>query len=137
MPKLSNKQAKAVEEAEERELVLLDDGTYMGALQSVKEEKGDKGPYWVWEFLLVEDADGEELENQSRVWENTSLSEKALFRLKAMFAAFEVDPDTDTDEILGQYVWVDVGHEVQKAGSRAGQLRNVFLAAHPIEEESE
>lgn len=131
MPKLNKKQAKAVEEAEGGEL-LVDPGVYAAVLNKVEEKKGQAGPYWEWEFQLLEDADGNELESKPKVWENTSLSEKAQWRLRDMFEAFEVSPDTDTDEILGQWVALTVGQEVAQQGSRQGQLRNIFLSAAPI-----
>ena len=134
MPKLTKTQTKAVEEAEDREFVLLPAGEYMGALNDVTVKTGEKGPYWQWEFLLVEDADGEEIDQPyPKLWENTSLSEGAAFRLKAMFEAFGVSADTDTDDLLNQYVVIQVGQEVQARGSNAGKLRNVFLSASPVE----
>lgn len=135
MPKLTSDQAQSVEEAESREFELLDIGTYLGALNAVTEEPGKEFTYWVWEFVLVGDAEGNDLENTAKLWENTSLSPKAAFRLKAMFEAFEVPADTDTDELLGRYVWIDVGQEVQKEGKNQGKLRNVFLSASPASDE--
>lgn len=131
MPKLNKKQAKQVEDAEGGEL-LVDAGVYAAVLNKVEEKKGQAGPYWEWEFQLMEDADGNDLEVKPKVWENTSLSEKAAWRLRDMFEAFEVPTDTDTDEILGQWVQLTVGQEVAQQGSRQGQLRNIFLSAAPL-----
>lgn len=137
MPKLNKAQAKLVDEAEAMDFPLLDVGDYMASLNSVESRQGQAGEYWVWEFAVSGDEEGNDLANPIKLWENTSLSEKAAFRLKAMFEAFQVPPDTDTDEILGEWVIVSVGQEVQKQGANAGKLRNVFLSARPIDGEEE
>lgn len=134
MPKLSDQQAQATDEAEGG-YELLDPGVYLGSLNQVTEKAGDKGPYWEWEFLLEETDEGVALDNPSKVWENTSLSERALFRLKDMFAAFEVPTDTDTEDLLGTYVWVSVGQE--PSIKDPSKLVNVFLGAQPIPDEAE
>lgn len=136
MPKLNKKQAKQVADAEGGEL-LVDAGVYAAILNKVEEKTGQAGPYWEWEFQLVEDSDGNELEAKPKVWENTSLSEKAAWRLRDMFEAFEVGTDTDTDDLLGQWVALTVGQEIAKQGSRQGQLRNIFLSAAPITDDGD
>lgn len=139
MPKLNKKNAKAAEEAESITM-LVDAGPYACVLNKVDAKQGTAGEYWEWEFAIMEDAEGEPVEGKPKLWENTSLSEKAIFRVKQMFEAFEVPVDTDTDELVGQWVGINVGQEVAKQGSRAGQLRNIFLSAFPLgdgEEEDE
>ena len=130
MPKLNQKQAKQAAEADDYEAV--PPGTYLAVLAAVSEKKGQAGPYWEWQFQLQETDEGEELERKVKIWENTSLSEQAIFRVAQMFAAFEVDTDTDTEDLLGLYVMVNVGQEVAEQGARAGQLRNTFLSAFPV-----
>lgn len=137
MPKLNSKQTRMVEDAAEREFILLDPGLYLAALQKVEAKEGKNGPYWEWEFLLTEDENGDGLETNVTLWDNTSLSEKAAWKLKAHFAAFGVPPDTDTDDLLGEWIWVDVGHEVQSQGARAGKLRNTVIALQPVESDGE
>ena len=131
MPKLNSKQAKQVEEADSS-FELLEAGVYLASLNAVTEKKGAAGPYWEWEFVICETDEGEELERKPKIWENTSLSEKAIWRLASMFEAFEVPTDTDTEDLLGMYVMVNVGQEVVEGGARAGQLRNCFISAFPV-----
>lgn len=130
MPKLNKTQAKKAREAEG--LGALDEGTYLGMLNKVVEKQGQNAPYWEWEFSIVGNAEGEEMKG-GRLWENTSLSDNALWRLKAMFEAFGVDMDTDTNELLGQYLWLNIGSEIQAEGKGAGQTRNILLSAFAVE----
>lgn len=136
MPKLNKATAKKVDQAAS-EFPLHEAGLYLLALNKVTEKKGTEAPYWEWEFSIVGDENGEELEKAGRIWENTSLSEKAQWRLKAMFDAFGVPTDTDTDELLGAYIWANIGQEVQEQGARKGQMVNVFLSAVPPLSEDE
>lgn len=133
MPKLNEKQKTQAEEGAS-DIPLLDPGVYGASLQKVEEKEGPKGPYWEWEFLVETDSEGNELEQTARIWENTSLSEKAIWRVQKMFDAFGVDSDTDTEDILGYYVALRVGQEVAAEGQRAGELQNCFLSASPIPE---
>lgn len=136
MPKLDKRTAKQAQEAESITL-LVDAGTYAAVLNKVESKTGAAGEYWEWEFALMEDENGDEVEGKPKIWENTSLSEKAIFRVKQMFEAFEVPVDTDTDELVGQWVGLNVGQEVARQGSRQGQLRNIFLSAFPLTDESD
>jgi hypothetical protein len=133
MPKLNEEQQQAVEESESSTF-LHEPGTYLAVLNKVEEKQGKKAPYWEWEFQVVGNEDGESIQG-ARIWENTSLSQAALWRLKEMFAAFGTTPDTDTDDLLGQYVWLMLGQEVQPVGQGAGKTRNTFLGALPVDED--
>lgn len=136
MPKLNKKQAKQAAEAEDLQM-LVDPGPYACVLNKVETKTGQAGEYWEWEFSIQEDADGNKIDGGPRIWENTSLSEKAIFRVKQMFEAFEVPMDTDTDDLCGTWIGINVGQEVAKQGSRQGQLRNIFLSAFPISDDSD
>lgn len=132
MPQLNTEQAEKAGEGQEFEL--LEPGTYLATLNAVNGKEGPKGDYWEWEFLLVGTEDGEELDPKPKLWENTSLSEKSIWRVGQMLDAFEVPHDTNTDDLLGLHVMINVGQEVIDRGSRQGQLRNNFLSAFPVPE---
>jgi hypothetical protein len=94
---------------------------------------GPAGPYWVWEYETVE-VEGQPANR--RFWDNTSLSEKAIGRLGKVFEAFGVDTDTDTEDLIGNIVTLDVGQETINKGDRMGEKRNVVrnvlsVDAHP------
>lgn len=136
MPRLNDDVANQVEEAESTG-GLMEAGIYEMELVSVKDSKdgkpleGPAGPYWVWDFQVPEDA--ERYKNWHQ-WVNTSLSEKAAFKLKEIFAAFGVSPNTDTDDLIGMRVRVDVGTRTIQSGPRIGEEANTVKAVYPLED---
>lgn len=137
MPKLTKDQAKTVEESEGGDFPLLDDGLYGATLTTVTAKEGQRGTYWEWQFNVYCDEDQDDLEQSITLWENTSLSEKAAWRLKDMFAGFGVDIDTATEDLEGEFCWLNVGHEISAQGKSAGKPRNIFLSIVPAEEDEE
>lgn len=112
--------AKRVDAHEDDEFEALPAGVYVASLLEVDATKeGPKGPYWSWQFK-VED---EEYEGR-RLFNNTSLSEKADFKMKETFDAFGVPSSTDTDELIGHVVKLAVSQQTIQGGSRDGQLGN-------------
>ncbi len=103
---------------------LLEDGRYAARLRSVTEKPGDEFPYWVWEFEAIHDDQG--VKHPGRQWNNTSLSPKSAGFLKATFEAFGYSVDSDTDEMVGEWVVLYIGHETQTQGKNAGQIRNTI-----------
>jgi hypothetical protein len=76
----------------------IPEGTYSVVIEKVevRESKSSDNDYLNWEFSISEG----EFEDR-RLWMITSLSEKALFKLKDVFEALEVledDMDLDWDE---------------------------------------
>jgi hypothetical protein len=104
----------------------LTPGRYLGKLVSVEQRDGKAAPYWEWKF--------EEPNSKQHLWENTSLSEKAIGRLGKVFEAFGVSADTDTDELIGQFVCMVVGTRTIPTGERAGQLQNTINGFLPASE---
>ena len=129
MPKLTKAHAsKATQEAEtwdDSGFEPLDPGYYLCRLLGVEQKEGKTSgqPYWSWKY--------ESLQGERWLWDNTSLSEKAIGRLGKVFEAFGVPADTDTDEMTGMLVNIQVGVEAQATGKRAGQMQNVVLAVLP------
>lgn len=131
MPKLPKKVAKRVEDTESSEFPLIPDGKYVGVLKEVlvSDEPGDSGShYWMWVFEKANEEDVERTMNEAwtagTLRNITSLSEKADFKMKEAFAAFNVPADTDTDELLGQRVLLVVGHGPIRKGPRKGDITN-------------
>jgi hypothetical protein len=119
--KLPKKIAEAADAAESSSYEALPPGPYICSLRGVvTDREGKAGPYWVWEFEVAE---GEENAGR-RFWMNTSLSEKAVWKLKEVFDAFGYTTDSDTDELVGEKVKLIVSTEVQSQGANAGSLRN-------------
>lgn len=123
MPQLSKEAAKATGEAESASFEAFPEGIYYGTLQDVEVREGSKGPYWSWRYgdiMSVED----EKSYPGSIWNNTSESEAARWKMKESFDAFGVDPDTDTDELIGKQVWLVVSQRVIEQGARMGELGN-------------
>jgi hypothetical protein len=119
MPQLNETIAEKVNNAEDG-FALLDPGVYLLQLVEVTVKEGQKGPYWSWRFDVPE---GQKNAGR-RFYENTSLSEAAFFRLKSVFAAFEVPTTTNTDDLIGRQVRGVVGHQIIGQGARMGELSN-------------
>lgn len=106
---------------------------------------GPKGPYWAWEFeivedetFMVEDDTGKPVEVKSlnrRLWNNTSLTPEAAFSFERTFRAFGVDSDTDTDELLGDIVKLVIGVRTIQEGDRKGELVNQINNLKPADPE--
>jgi hypothetical protein len=118
VPQLNKKQAAETAKAE-GSFEPLDDGVYHVRLAGVEVKEGKNGPYWAWEFEVVQ----EPYVNR-KLWTNTSLSEAAAWKVKEAFDAFGVGTDTDTDELVGQVCKAAVSSRVQQEGAGKGQTRN-------------
>lgn len=121
MPKLNSALAAQVERQEVQiNYEPIPAGTYVVRLMNVEPRESKNGnPAWSWTYEIVE---GEH--TGRRLWDYTSLVEKALWRVKAIFDAFEVPPGTDTDELLGRQVRLVVSQRPIPAGQRAGEIGN-------------
>ncbi len=133
MPKMNKTNAKAASDAADEggSFEPMLDGRYICKLVECEAKEGKTAPYWSWQYEVNEE--GEFLGR--KLWDNTSLSEKALWRVGQVFAAFEVPADTDTDELIGREVAIIVGHETAQAGKRQGQLVNVVVRLEPLTDE--
>jgi hypothetical protein len=109
----------------------VEPGVYLCKLREVDCTKsGAAGPYWAWTFEVVGAA---KEPSGKRFWDNTSLSERAIGRLGKHFAAFGVGTDTDTEDLIGKVVAVEVNRTTQKGGQNDGQLKNDVVALHPAD----
>ena len=124
MPQMNDETAEKVANAEStggsREPVPA--GRYEAKLLEVESRDGRKAPYWSWKFEIVEP-----VEHAGHwVWENTSLSENAAWKLKQAFDAFGVPTTTHTDELIGKVIGVWIGTETQSQGQGIGTVRNTI-----------
>lgn len=131
MPKLPKNQAKATNEAKSS-FEPLPEGVYAAKLDDVEVKEGPKGTYWSWSFKVV----GGDF-NGRLLWVSTSLADKALWKLKEVFQAFDADPGTDTDELIGQHVLLGVKQTVQEQGANKGELTNQVTNVRQIPEDYE
>lgn len=154
MPKLSAKHRKAVKKAEavSSEFQPLVPGKYVAELSGVEAKmSGNGNPMWVAEFVEIHNLDGEK--QPGRQWYNLNLpttdeppadyekgEEKWLQyqrlcegRLKAFFEAFGYTEDSDTDEMIGDRVVLQIGVRTIQNGARAGEKTNSVNGVAPLD----
>lgn len=124
MPKLSDKIAQEVQNTAPAASgsLLLEEGLYAAQLLKVEEVEGTEFPYWNWEFGNLHDQDG--TRRPGRQWNNTSLSPKSRAFLSQTFEAFGYTADSDTEELIGEWVVLSVVQAIQAKGKNAGKTRN-------------
>lgn len=121
MAKLNKKLQDRVDKAETSGFEPVPDGVYYLQLFDVDASReGPKGPYWSWEFNIVE---SDEYDGRKQ-WNNTSLSAAADFKMKETYEAFGVPLDTDTDDMLGMVVKGQISQRVIQSGDRMGEMGN-------------
>lgn len=125
MPKLTKTVAQNAAAASEtwNDRKLLDNGVYLAKLLSVESKDGAAGPYWSWKY--------EEANSTNHLYDNTSLSEKAIGRLGKVFEAFGVSADTDTDLLLGRAVALKVSTRTIQSGDKKGEQGNQIDSVMP------
>jgi len=131
MPKLGADVASQVDEAEVQDFSPLPVGIYPCVLREVEVKEGKKAPYWNWEYEVIP---GHEYAGR-RFWNVTSLSPKAAFKMKETFEAFGVPTTTDTDELVGSVVNLEVIMRTIQEGDRAGQQANQVAKVLPYDGE--
>lgn len=138
MPKLPQNVQTAAENAETGGgSAPLEDGIYVLRLHSVDVTgSGPSGPYWTWEFRVVEGPDGP-MNGRRRMWDRISLSEKAAWKLKEFYTAMGFTLDSDTDEMLGEHVQAYIIQAPIQSGAKAGQVGNEISEYMEIDEDWE
>lgn len=132
MAKLNKNQQKQAEEASGGDFAPLPDGVYHVKLADVDTSReGPKGPYWSWEFDVVQNDEF----NNRKLWNNTSLSKAAAFKMDETYKAFGVPLDTDTDDMIGMVVKAQVSVRTIQEGERRGELSNQIDRLKPADPE--
>lgn len=160
MAKLAAKDRKKVKAAEAvtGEFTPMPAGRYVATLSEVEERTSKAGnKYWNCTFTDIENMEGET--QPGRLWYTVMLpidkmpddykpgpKSKAATReeawetyqaltagkIKAFFEAFGYSEDSDTDEMLGEQVILQVGIETIQQGERTGQKTNRVNAIRPL-----
>lgn len=133
MPKLDDKKAAAVDQAEDG-FKPVEEGVYiLQLMEDVDVKEGNKGTYWRWTFEVPKAHEGEDLAHAGRrFWTNTSLSDSAYFKLKETFGAFGVPTNTDTAELVGKKVKALIVQKVIDGGQRKGEIGNEISKLFPL-----
>lgn len=93
----------------------ITDGEHLVEVAEVSEEEGQNAPYLKWKFNIAEGG--------GALYYNTSLAPQALWNLRSLLEAMEIDipdddTDMDTDDFIGKQLMVQVDHEVYEGKSR-------------------
>ncbi len=137
MPKLLMDKANEVREAAANEglsgkYAFLPEGRYRFKLMDVQDGQSKKGDrMWTWEFRVVSYVSGDGIprwedkvvdisEREFRYY--TVIKDNTLWDLARIFDAFKADPGTDTAELIGEEVIVDIRHVVQDRSRRKDKL---------------
>lgn len=154
MPKLAAKDRKKVAKAEAVSggFEPLKPGKYIAELTEVEAKKSAAGnPMWVAEFQSITTLDGDE--KPGRQWYNLNLptsdtppdgyekgEEKwaqyqglCAGRIKAFFEAFGYTEDSDTDEMIGDRVVLQIGIRTIQNGDRKGESTNTVNGVAPLD----
>jgi hypothetical protein len=132
MAKLNKTKATAASKADSASFEPVPDAVYHVRLEDVDSSReGPKGPYWSWQFVIVEDGEAK----GRKLWNNTSLSDAAMFKFKESFDAFGVETDTDTDDIIGQVCRAVVSTRTIQQGDRKGEQANQIDRLTPADSE--
>lgn len=154
MPKLAAKDRKKVAKAEAvgGGFEPLTPGKYIAELSEVEAKKSAAGnPMWVAEFVEIHSLDGEK--QPGRQWYNLNLpttdtppddyekgAEKweqyqglCAGRIKAFFEAFGYSEDSDTDEMIGDRVVLQIGVRTIQNGERKGEKTNTVNGVAPLD----
>lgn len=120
MPRLPNDIAKQASNAAQGGFTPLDPGKYHARLTGVEAKVASTGnPMWVWAFEVSRGPRA-----GAKQWVNTVLVDTAMWKLGQVFDAFGVGTDTDTDELIGHEVILEVSQRTIGAGARSGQVGN-------------
>lgn len=156
MPKLDKKYAKAVAQAEVStgDFPLLDPGYYYAQLNEVEVLDGNYAPRWNASFFNLHKKDTLEPVT-GRQWYNINVPPEgpapanytngdkkwAAFQsmskgqLHGFFDAFGYSTDSDTDEMIGEWVVLKVGIDTIKSGDRKGEKTNRVKALQEVPED--
>ena len=129
MPKLNSTKAAEVKKAGEEgsKFVLLPEGKYRVKLTDVEPTESRSGAaMWVWKFETVEFLENPTQEGTQgkEIWYRTVIQDNTLWDLDRVVAAFDAEPDTDTDELVGDEIVVMVDQQVITGGKSKGKMGN-------------
>jgi hypothetical protein len=122
MPKLNPNLASGVKKAAASSgFTPMEEGVYRARLTEVvaKNAASSNNPMWVWTYEIID-----EKYKSRKQWNNTVLTDAALWKVGESFAAFGVPEDTDTDELLGCTVTLEISQREITQGARKGQIGN-------------
>ena len=127
MPQLNETYASGIDE-QPQSVGVLEPGVYEAVLVEVVAKPGKVAPLWSWRYEVAPGQVGE----GRTLYNNTSLSEEARWKMKETFDAFGVPANTNTDRLLGQRVKLLIAKVIAQQGKRQGRFVNEIQEVMPI-----
>lgn len=127
MPQLNETYASGIDE-EPQAVGVLEPGVYEAVLVEVVAKPGKVAPLWSWRYEVAPGQVGE----GRTMFNNTSLSEEARWKMAETFQAFGVPANTNTDRLLGQRVKLLVAKVIAQQGKRQGMFVNQIQEVMPV-----
>lgn len=149
MPRLNSAKAAEVKKAgEEGAFPVFPVGLTKLKLTDVTSGSSRAGdPMWTWQFKYVEFLDvytpepGEEHKPHpteryagKKVTYFTVLRDDLLWDLDRVFAAFDAEPDTDTDDLVGDEIVVMMDQAMIEKGRSKGQIGNNITQFYTVKD---
>lgn len=118
-------QQSATESAESSGFAALPAGRYVARLDEVKfKEAKDGSPGWNWVWKIVS-GPGDETKYKGRLqFTYTTLNENMAWKRKEIYEALDFPLDTDTDDMIGAMLVLDVSERPNAGGARKGEMGN-------------
>lgn len=153
MPRLNATKAAEVRKAgEEGAFPLFPIGLTVLKLVDVTTGNARSGaPMWTWEFRYVEyledwqaepDVDPESVhakhpnerfvDKPFKYW--TTIQDSTLWDLDRVFAAFDAEPNTDTDDLLGAEIVVAFDHAIANGGRNKGEMQAEIVKFYTLKD---
>lgn len=110
----------------------LEEGVYLLQIAEAAEKESSTGnPMIAVTYDVVATQSGETVEGNRKLWDNYSLQAQALFKLKELLSALDIDTSEivslEIDELIGQQVLAKVVQETYN-----GELRNRVKKIYPV-----
>lgn len=142
MPKLTGTKAAEVKKAgEEGAFPLFPIGLTRLKLRDVTTGKSRGGdPQWTWDFGYVEHLEPTDEHPDTtkyagksvKYW--TTIKDDTLWDVDRVFAAFDAEPDTDTDELIGEEIVVAIDQSLARGGRNRGEMQSEIVKFYTLKD---
>ena len=111
----------------------LEPGIYGLTIEKLEETTSSTGnPMWKVTYSVDEDAQGNAVEGQRKLWDNFVLVDKALWKLKELFDALGIDTsdvvEMDPQELVGLSIQARVVHD-EYNGETVNRVKKIIKPA--------
>jgi hypothetical protein len=139
LPKETQEAMRNVDDGGTGEFAALPEGYYLARVDSCRTQESKRQPKpgeTIYPYERITFKVIEPTSNKNRlVSENYSFSPAAAFKLRELFDAAELTEDSDTQELKGEVLVIEVEQEEITTGARKGEMGNNVAKVHPADGE--